>query len=113
MVTFLLSSVLYALSVMVAARVVPGLHVRSFGGALKFALVLGVLDAVLFKALALLTLPVVILTFGLFLLVIRAFLFWLADKLVAGVQVDNFLAAFLGSLLSGAIGFVLRHLLGL
>jgi putative membrane protein len=102
---------LCSLSVMLAAKVIPGLHVRSFGGAFTFALVLGVLDALLFKALALISLPVVLLTFGLFLLVIRAFLFWLADKLVDGVQVDGAVPALLGSLLSGALAFLMRHAL--
>jgi putative membrane protein len=113
MIAFLVSSLLYGLSVMVAAKVIPGLHVRSFGGAFVFALVLGVLDALLFKALAIITLPVVVLSLGLFLLVIRAFLFWLADKLVDGVRVDGFGAALLGSLVSGGLSFLLRHALSI
>lgn len=109
MFAFLVHCLLYALSVMLAARVVPGLHVRSYGGAVGFAVVLAILDALLFKLLALVTLPLVVLTLGLFLLLIRAFLFWLADRLVDGVKVDGFGAAFLGSVVTGVINFLITR----
>lgn len=109
MLAFLIYCLLYALSIMLAAKVVPGLHVRSYGGAFVFAVVFGVLDGLLFKALALLTLPLVLITLGLFLLVIRAFLFWLADQLVEGVKVDNFFAALAGSTVTGLINFLITR----
>ena len=77
---------IYAVAVLIAARVVPGIRVRSFGSALLFALVFAVLDKLLFTVLLVLSLPMVLLSFGLFVLVINAFLFWLADKVVAGVD---------------------------
>jgi putative membrane protein len=110
MFSFLVHCLLYALSVMLAAKIVPGLRVRSYGSALVFAAVFGILDGLLFKFLAIITLPIVILTLGLFLLVIRAFLFWLADQLVDGVQVEGFWAAFLGSLVTGIINFLINRL---
>lgn len=113
MISFLIAGLVYGLSVLLAAKVVPGLRVRSFGSAVIFALVLGVLDTLLFKLLALMTLPLVILSLGLFLVVIRAGLFWLADQLVDGVEVDGFGAALLGSLMSGVINFGLRWVLHL
>ena len=110
---FALSCLLYALSVMLAARVVPGLRVKSYGGAVIFAVVFGILDGLLFKLLAILTFPVMIITLGLFALVIRAFLFWLADKIVDSVETSGFGAAFLGSLVSGVINFLLQRVVHL
>jgi putative membrane protein len=95
--------VVVALAVLGTAKIVPGVRARSFGGALVFAFVLAILNRVLFKGLALLTLPFVIVTFGLFLVVINAFLFWLADKIVDGVEVDGFGSALLGSLVTSFI----------
>lgn len=89
-----------ALSVILSAKIVPGLRVRSFGGAVGFAIVLALLAKLLYGVLVTISLPLVLLTFGLFLLVINAFLFWLADKIVSGVEVKSFGAAFFGSLLT-------------
>ena len=66
---------------------------KSFGSAVIFAAVFAILDALLFKLLAFITLPVVLLTFGLFLLAIRAGLFLAAEKFVDGVHIDGFVAA--------------------
>lgn len=107
MFSFVVHCLLYALAVLLAAKVVPGLHVRSYGGAVTFAAVLSLLDLVLFKVLLFLTMPLVVVTLGLFLLVIRGFLFWLADRLVDGVKVDSYGAAFLGSLVSGVLNYLI------
>jgi putative membrane protein len=107
MIHHLVHILVTALAVMLTARVVPGVRARSFGGAFVFAIVLAILDKLLFKALALLTFPFVLLTFGLFLVVINAFLFWLADKLVEGVEVDGPGAALVGSVLTSAITWLI------
>jgi len=103
-----------AVAVLAAARIVPGIRVRSFGSAVVFAFVLAVLDVLLGKLLVLLALPFVLLTLGLFLIVINGFLFWLADKVVKGVEVDGFGSAILGSLVtslaSWGIMLLLSHL---
>jgi putative membrane protein len=105
--------VIYALSVLVAAKVVPGIQVRSFWSALFFAFVLAILNRLLFKALVFFSFPMVLVTFGLFIFVINAFLFWLADKVVDGVRVNGFGAALLGSLvtslINAVINWALRH----
>lgn len=88
----------FALSVLLAAKVVPGMHVKSFGGAFVFALVLALLNKLLFRILIVLSFPLVLVTLGLFILVLNLFLFWLADRLVSGVGFDGF-----GSLVSGAL----------
>lgn len=109
MIAFLLHCVLYALSFMLAAKVVPGISVRSFGSAVIFAGVFAILDLLFFRLLAFLTLPIVVVTLGLFLVCIRAGLFLAAQKFVDGVQIDGFLAALLGSLLTGAINWLITR----
>ncbi|MFI5289557.1 MAG: phage holin family protein [Polyangia bacterium] len=108
----LLSFLGFFAAVLVAAKVVPGIRVKSVGGALVFALVFAILEKLLFYPLTLITLPLVIMSFGLFLIIINAFLFWLADKLVSKVEVDGFGAALFGSVvvsvLNWGIHFVLR-----
>jgi putative membrane protein len=103
MIHMVLHGVVVTLAVLLAARIVPGIRVKSLGSAIVFALVLGVLNFFLRKALIVLALPLVLLSMGLFLIVINAFLFWLADKLVKGVEVDGFLSAVGGSLVVSAI----------
>jgi putative membrane protein len=109
MIQFLLQCLLYGLSFMLAAKVVPGITVRSYSSALLFAAVFAILDGLLFKLLAFLTLPLVLLSFGLFLFCIRAGLFLLADKFVDGVKIDGFFAALLGSLLTGGINWLINR----
>jgi len=113
MMAFAVRVLVTAVAVLVAARIVPGIRVRSFGSSVVFALVLGVLAKLLFKVLVVLSLPFVLLSFGLFLLVINAFLFWLADKLVRGVEVRGFGSAFLGSLVTSLLTTVAYWLLPL
>jgi putative membrane protein len=103
MLQHLVHLLVYAVAVLVAAKVVPGIRVRSFGSALFFAFVFAVLDRLLFWALVFLSLPAIALSFGLFIFVINAFLFWLADKVVEGVEVDGFGSALLGSLVTSII----------
>ena len=92
-----------AVAVLIAERIVPGIRVKSFGSAVVFAFVLAVLNVLLGKVLIVLALPFVLLTLGLFLIIINGFLFWLADKIVDGVEVDGPGAALLGSLLTSLI----------
>jgi putative membrane protein len=100
-----------AVAVLVAARIVPGIRVKSFGSAVAFAFVLAVLDVLLHKLLIILTLPFVLITFGLFLIVINGFLFWLADKVVEGVEVDGFGSAILGSLFTSLVSWAMMLVL--
>ena len=81
------------------ALYVPGLEVTTWGAALIFAMVLGVINAVVKPVIIILTLPITILTIGLFTLVLNALLFWLASSLVFGVEVETFAAAFWSALL--------------
>lgn len=94
----LIRFVLNALAVMAAAYIVPGITVSDFWTALVAAIVIGLLNALVRPLVILLTLPVNILTLGLFTFVINALLFWLAASVVGGFHVAGFGAAFWGAL---------------
>jgi putative membrane protein len=103
MISLLVSFLLYAVAFMLTARIVPGIEVRSFRSAVGFAVVFAILDGLLFKLLAIVTLPLVVVTLGLFLLVIRAWLFMLTDKFIDGVKIDGFFSALIGSLVTACL----------
>lgn len=113
MILYIVQLLITAVAVLVAARIVPGIRVRSFGSAVFFAFILGLLNVLLKWILVIVGLPFIILTFGLFLLVINGFLFWLADKIVDGVECDGFGACFLGSLVTSLCSWGVSLLLNL
>lgn len=98
---------LLAAALLLVAHLAPGVEVRSFGSALFAALVLGLLNAVLRPVLVALTLPVTVVTLGLFLLVINAAMFYAAAGLLSGFVVDGFAAALLGSLIYSLCGLLI------
>ena len=95
----LLIWILNAVSLLVVAYVLPGITVASFGSALIAALVLGLLNMLVKPVLVVLTLPITIVTLGLFLLVLNALLFWFVGSILKGFQVDGFGWALLGALI--------------
>ena len=101
---------LSALSLLLVAHIVPGIELRGFGTALVAALVFGLVNATLGFILKILTLPLTIVTFGLFLFVINAVMLKLAAALVPGFAVEGFVPALLGAIILSAISFVLRFL---
>lgn len=108
MVGALLRLLITAIAVVVAAYLLPGyLSVGGAGSVLLFAFVLGVLNALVRPVLLFFTLPLNILTLGLFTFVINAVVFWLAAQLPLGVMVSGFLGAFLAALVVSAVSFVL------
>ena len=111
MLTLLARWIVNAAALLLVAYLYPGVHVAGFGTALVAALVLGLVNAVIRPILVVLTLPVTILTLGLFLFVINALLFWLAATLVSGFTVTGFGAALLGSILYSVITLLTSWLL--
>ena len=103
-----------AAALLAVAYLYNGVVVSSFTGALIAAAVLGLLNAIIRPVLVLLTLPVTLVTLGLFIFVINALMFWSAAGLVSGLSVTGFGAALVGSLLYSilqlAIEFVLERL---
>ena len=98
---------LLAAALLLVAHVYPGVVVQSFGAAMIAALVLGLFNALLRPVLVLLTLPVTLLTLGLFLFVINALMFYWAAGLLEGLSVRGFGAALIGSLIYSACGLVI------
>ncbi len=90
MVRVLIHWVVSALAILVAAYILPGVHVESFVTALVLAIVLGIINAILKPILVILTLPITIMTLGLFTLIINALLVLLTTKIVPGFTVDSF-----------------------
>ncbi|MBZ0266616.1 phage holin family protein [bacterium] len=112
MSTFLTKWAVLSLALAATAWLLPGVHVHSVGALLGAAIALGFLNAVLKPLLVLLTLPLTIVTLGIFYFVLNAILFALGSVLVPGFTVDGFGWAFLGALLMGALSTVLSSLLG-
>lgn len=88
-----------SLAIMFVGWVVPGISVSSFGTALIASVVIALVNLVIKPILIFLTLPINILTLGLFILFINALLFMFVAYLVPGVEVNGFWSAFLGALL--------------
>ena len=98
---------LLAAALLLVAHVYSGVTVTSFASAMIAALVLGLLNALLRPLLVLLTLPVTLLTLGLFLFVINALMFYFAAELLSGMAVTSFGAALIGSLIYSVCGMVI------
>ncbi len=99
MLTLLARWIVNAAVLLLVAYIYPGVQVDSFVAALLAALVLGLVNAIVRPILVVLTLPVTLLTLGLFLFVINALLFWFVAEVVHGFSVGGFWAALLGSIL--------------
>jgi putative membrane protein len=108
----LLHWIVNALVLLIVAHVVPGVVVRDPLDALVAAVLLGLANAVVKPVLVLLTLPVTILTLGLFLLVINGLLFWAVSALMTGFEVRGLwagvLGAFVYSVLTGLLSLLVR-----
>ncbi len=107
----LLVWILNAVALLIVAYILPGITVASFGSALIAALVLGLLNAVVKPLLILLTLPLTIVTLGLFLLVLNALVFWFAGSILKGFQVDGFWWAVIGAIVYSIVSTALSGLL--
>ena len=108
MVKILIRWCLLAAVLLLIAHLYSGVEVRSFSAALGAALVLGLLNAVVRPVLVVLTLPVTLVTLGLFLFVINALLFYSAAWLMDGLNVTSFGAALVASLIYSGFGLVVE-----
>lgn len=109
----LLKWLLSATALLCVAYLYGGVEIKSFGAALGAAFVIGLFNVVLRPVLVILTLPVTIVTVGLFLFVINALMFWAAASVLgSGFQVHGFTAALIGSLLYSLLGMVIESALG-
>ena len=107
MVKLLVRWLLLSAALLLVAYLYPGVSVTSFGSAMIAALVLGLLNTIVRPLLVLLTLPVTLITLGLFLFVINALMFWAAASVLDGFNVSGFVAALVGSLIYSLCGMVI------
>ncbi len=98
------------LSILITAYLLPGVHLQSFVAALATSLVLGIINAIIKPVLLVLTLPINVLSLGLFTFVINALLVLLASRIVPGFQVDGFLWALAFSIVLSLVNSVLHNL---
>lgn len=96
---FFIRLIIMAFVILGIAHCIPGIDVSNFWAAVFFALILGVFNAVVRPLLLILTLPISILTIGLFALVINALTFWMAGTFSIGVEVSSFSGAFWGGVI--------------
>ena len=108
--TLLLVWLINALALLALPYVAPSVHVDSFATALVAALLLGLVNSLIRPLLVLLTLPVTIVTLGLFVFVINALLFWFVASFVQGFHVGGFWSAFFGAIVYALISWAASHL---
>jgi len=106
MIRLLIVWLINALALMAVAYLMPSIEVSSFGA----ALVLGLVNAVVRPVLVLLTLPVTILTLGLFIFVLNGLLFWMVGSWLEGFWVGGFWAGVLGAIVFSVISWALSAL---
>jgi len=111
MLKLLVKWLLSAAALLFVATVYSGVEVRTFSSALVASFVIGLLNTVVRPILLVLTLPVTLLTVGLFLFVINALMFWAAASILDGFHVRGFAAALIGSLLYSALGLLIESAL--
>ena len=107
----LLRIIINMAALFVVAYFVPGVHVSSILGAFIAAIILGIVNAIVKPILIILTLPVEILTLGLFTFVINAFLFWIVGHLGIGLSVNGWWAALWGSIILWIVSWILSAVL--
>lgn len=82
--------------ILICAHIIPGLEVLKYVDLIFFGLILGLINAIIRPILVFLTLPINIMTLGLFSLIINAFTFWLASEITYGIQITNIWGAIVG-----------------
>lgn len=110
MATLLIRWLINALALFALPYIFTSITVKSFPSALLAALVIGFLNAIVRPVLVILTLPVTVLTLGIFIFVINALLFWLAGSILGGFEVAGFWSAFFGAIVFSLISWALSAL---
>ncbi len=112
MIGFIIRVLIVALGLWVAAHIVPGIGYSSYGSLLAAAFLLGIANAIIRPILVILTLPITIITLGLFLLVINGLMLELVAVFLHGFQVHGLIAAIFGAIVVGLTGWVASWFIG-
>jgi putative membrane protein len=105
MIGFVVHTLVLAVAIWITANVVPGVTIESWAALAVAALVLGLVNAIVRPVLLILTLPITVITLGLFYLVVNGVAFGLAAALVPGFQIASWTAAILGALLTSVVSW--------
>ena len=108
---FLLRVAINALAIVLAASILPGIEVDGIVPALAAAVLLGLVNAFVRPVLLILTLPITLVTLGLFLLVLNGFCFWLVASIVKGFYVAGFWSACLGALIVSIVSWIMTAMI--
>ena len=109
---FLFRLLINVVAILIIAYILPGLiRVDGFLAALVAAILLGIVNTIIRPILVILTFPLTLLSFGLFLLVINGLMLWLVSALVSGFHVNGFWGALLGSILISIVSWILSKFL--
>lgn len=111
MKSLLIHLIVTALLLLLVSQLVPGFHVNGFGYALLAALVLGLVNTLIRPLLILITLPITILTLGLFLIIINALMLMLTGAIVPGFKLDGFVPALVGGIVLGLFNLIASALI--
>lgn len=109
MISLLIRWAINAVALYLTTLIVPGVRVTDFGGAVVAALVLGIVNAVIRPFLLLLTLPLNILTLGLFTFVVNAVMLYIVAAVTHRLQLSGFLAALVGAIVLSVISSIISH----
>ena len=110
MISIIVRWVLNALALYIVATILPGIHLSDFGSALVAVVIIGLVNVLVKPILFLLTIPVTVITFGLFAFVLNALMLMLASALTPGFKIDGFGTALLGSILLSLVTTILYSL---
>jgi putative membrane protein len=109
--SIILNLLLLSLAIFIVAKIMPSIHIKNFWAAIAVALVYSVINLLTGWILVFLTLPVIIITFGLFKFVINAFLLWITDKLIEDFEIDSLgstlIAAFLITIIDSMLTWII------
>ena len=107
MTAFLIRWLVTTIAVFAAEKIIPGIHCQSAGALLGASLLLGIINAFVRPILLLLSIPFIILTMGLFILVVNALMLMLVAQIIPSFVVDGFWSAFFGSIVISFVSWIL------
>jgi putative membrane protein len=110
---FITTWLITAISLLITAYFIPGFHIRNIVAAIIAAAVIGLVNAIVRPVLSLLTLPITLLTLGLFSFVLNALTLWLASAFSPGFEINGFIPALIGSLVLSIVSGMLNWILGI
>lgn len=109
MLNIILRLIVLTAGIFLASYLVPGVNVDGYGPAIKAAVLLGVMNLIVKPILIVLTLPINILTLGLFTFILNGIILWFVGYLVAGFAVAGFFSALLGAIVISILSIVLNR----